>query len=255
VNWKSRLLLGLGSIGLVDTIGVIIIDGGINLGVILPSIIGLFLIYYSLIRANIASYPDLLDDKLLKKAMLIICIVFLISFVLVETLIFTAADDHLSQSCDYLIILGGGVKGTEPTLALEERLKRSIQYIKEQPQIKKIIVTGGQGLQAELPEADVMKDFLIEHGVAENKIIREDKASSTSENFKFSKEILTELGVTPQDQITIITSEFHLWRSKFLAARNGISVKGVPAKTPYYILPNLALREYFAIIKSYIWDR
>ena len=255
MNWKSQLLLGLGIIGVVDTIGVIIIDGGINLGVILPAIIGFCLIYYSLIIANIVSYPDLLDNKLLKKLAAIIFIVFLISFILIETLIFTAANDQLDQPCDYLIILGGGVKGTEATLALEERLKRSIQYINKQPQIKKIIVTGGQGVQAELPEADVMKDFLVEHDVNADKIIREDKASSTNENFKFSKEILTELEVTSQDQITIVTSEFHLWRAKFLAARNGISVKGISAETPYYILPNLALREYFAIIKSYIWDR
>ena len=116
-------------------------------------------------------------------------------------------------------------------------------------------MTGGQGPLAKAPEAEVMKKYLIQRGVSGSKIIAESRASSTMENLKFSKQILNKLEPTMQPKVTVVTSGFHLWRTQFLAARNELRIKVVAAKTPNYILPNALLREYLAVIKSYIWDR
>ena len=252
---KVRLLFLLGSVGVLDTVVVFLIGGGFHLGVMLPGLIGLLLLGAGLVKANIINHPSILVHNNLKRFLVFGFIIAIISFFSIQLLIFSAIKDASKQPCDYLLVLGGGLRETKPTLALQARLKRSVKYFNNHPGIKKIIVSGGQGPFSTLPEAEVMKRFLVQHGIEGEKIIPENKASSTMENLKFTKQILSKLNFSSQDRITVITSEFHLWRTQFLADRNGLQIQTVPAQTPWYVLPNLALREYFAVVKSYIWDR
>ena len=255
MTWKLKLLLVLGLLCILDTIIVLFLGNSINLGIILPAILGLIIIYYCGIKLNIINPPSLLTNRVIIKLLVVVCSILLISFLMVEFLIFYTIEDDSAQSCQYLIVLGGGIREQKASLVLRERLERSVKYIKNHQQLKKIIVTGGQGPWNKLPEAEVMKDYLVKHDIAVDKIIVEDQAGSTMENLKFSKRILNSLDISPDAKIAVITSEFHLWRTEFLAERNGLELETIPASTPWYIIPNLALREYFAVVKSYVWDR
>ena len=255
MNWKVKLLFILGGLGILDTIAIFMIERIVDVGILLPAVIGAIFICLGLLELNVISYPNILDNLLVKRLLLSGLITFLISFIIIETLIFSAIARDNVENSDYLIILGGGIVGTEATSTLKARLEAALKYINNNSDLEKVIVTGGQGPLAKVSEAQVMKDYLIHHGVADSKIISEDSASSTMENLKFSKQILDKLTSQANLKVIIVTSEFHLWRAKFLAARNGIKAKGIAAQTPYYILPNALLREYLAVIKSYVWDR
>lgn len=102
-----------------------------------------------------------------------------------------------------------------------------------------------------------MYDYLTERGVEPERLILEDAASNTAENFAFSRELLVEAGVDPSaDMVAVVTNDFHIARAKLLAARNGYGdAVGVPAELPWAHLEiNYYLREAFAMVKSFLLD-
>ncbi|MEY8744536.1 YdcF family protein [Bacillales bacterium AN1005] len=67
-----------------------------------------------------------------------------VSFIIIEALVFTQLGANDQEEADYVIILGSGIKGTELSLTLKQRLDASLDYIQAHPQIP-VIVSGGQG--------------------------------------------------------------------------------------------------------------
>lgn len=117
-----------------------------------------------------------------------------------------------------------------------------------------IIVSGGQGPQEDVTEGFAMEQYLIKKGIPQEKIIKEEKATSTYENFKFSKEILDKnLGKTYT--CAYITNHFHLYRAGKLAEETGINARQIGAKMDWYFVPSCYFRETLAVIKLWILKR
>ena len=130
----------------------------------------------------------------------------------------------------YMIVLGTTVEGTEPSPMLRDRINAAAKYMEENPQVI-CIVTGGKADSENISEAQCMYNGLTELGIDPARIIMEDKATSTLENFRFSLELLEqELGRVPQN-IGVLSSEFHLLRASMLAKSYGIDAATVPAHT------------------------
>ena len=96
---------------------------------------------------------------------------------------------------------------------------------------------------------------MVKHGINENRIIKEDKSTSTMENFKFSKEKLKQITGKKIDEAVVVTNEFHMMRARMIAERNGIKTYPLTCSTPYSVMANNFIREYFAVAKSYVMDR
>jgi uncharacterized SAM-binding protein YcdF (DUF218 family) len=75
------------------------------------------------------------------------------------------------------------------------------------------------------------------------------------ENFIFSRRILEKGGALKDNRLVIVTNDFHMYMSKLLARRNGFEPYGISCSTPLYIRANCYIREYFALIKSFLFDR
>jgi uncharacterized SAM-binding protein YcdF (DUF218 family) len=132
-------------------------------------------------------------------------------------------------------------------------MEKGVVYLINNPDAV-VIVSGGQGTEEKITEAEAMKRYLLDHGIKEDRIIKEETSTSTMENFKNTKEILLQNHVE-NPRVLIVTNDFHLFRSKLLAKRNGYIAYGLPSRTPITILPNCYIREYFAVVKSLIFDR
>lgn len=155
-----------------------------------------------------------------------------------------------------VIVLGAGVNGTEPSLSLRTRLDKALEYLEYWPDIPAVL-TGGTGYGEEISEAQCMYDYLTEHGVEPERLILEDQASNTAENFAYSKPLLYEEGVDPaRDTVAVVTNDFHLARSELIAARQGFGdTVGIPAPLPWVHLEiNYHLREAFALVKTFLFD-
>jgi len=154
---------------------------------------------------------------------------------------------------DYLIVLGAGVNGTRPSLSLVNRLTAAKSYLEEFPDAV-AIVTGGQGPGEEITEAEAMYRWLTESGIAPERILREEKATSTEENLRFSLEIIASRGGDPTGKIAIVSSEYHLHRAKELAASLGAEPVGVAGRTTYPVLrANYFIRETLAVWYGWVF--
>lgn len=153
---------------------------------------------------------------------------------------------------DALIVLGCGIHGSELSKNLKDRLDTALEYYSNNSDAI-IIVSGGQGPQENMPEAEAMYNYLIKNGV-KAEIIKEESSSSTNENFKFSKEILdAKLG--DNYKTAYITNDFHIYRAGKLARLNGLDAKGYAAPTEFFsIIPNY-LRESLAVIQLWLFGR
>lgn len=94
---------------------------------------------------------------------------------------------------DYIIILGAGLQGTKPTPLLRGRIDKAVDLWNRQDGHGLFIVSGGQGADEEISEAEAMKRYLIEvRGVPADDIIKEDRSTTTLENLRNSKVIMDE---------------------------------------------------------------
>ncbi|GGH54515.1 YdcF family protein [Paenibacillus silvae] len=175
-----------------------------------------------------------------------------VSFVIIEALVFTQLGSKDTEQADYVIILGSGIKGTELTLTLQQRLDASLEYIRSHPQIP-VIVSGGQGPGESIPEALAMRNYLVDQGIDPARITMEDRSTTTQENLAFSKKILDAAGIE-HPEIMIVTSDYHMFRAKYIAAKNGYAAEyGISAPSPGYLKPINMIREYFGTIKALLY--
>ncbi|WP_338011428.1 YdcF family protein [Cupriavidus sp. IDO] len=151
-----------------------------------------------------------------------------------------------------IIILGSGTPHCIASPTLVARLDAGMALARQWPAAW-VVVSGGQDFLRECREADVMADYLTAHGLAADRLIRENRSTSTEENMRFSRRLLEQQGVSAADPLIVVTSDFHLMRAKRIARKAGFGkVFGVGAETPLYLRFNAWLREYFAAISSWI---
>ena len=152
-----------------------------------------------------------------------------------------------------IIILGSGSPNCEVSPTLAARLDEGLQQARTFPAAA-VVVSGGQDF-GRLPctEAGIMGDYLLAHGLDPDRLVREDRSTSTAENMHFSRELLAQRHVRATDPVLVVTSDFHLMRAERIARKAGFrSVFGAAAPTPLYIRYNAWLREYFAYISGWL---
>ena len=138
----------------------------------------------------------------------------------------------------------------------DARLDAALDYLEAHPEIP-VVLTGGTGYGEEISEAACMYDYLTAHGVEPGRLILEDQATNTAENFALSKPLLYEAGVDPAEgRVAVVTNDFHIARAELIAAREGYGdVAGIPAPLPWVHLEiNYTLREAFAMVKTFLFD-
>ena len=208
----------------------------------------LFVTLYALLRFTAKRYRW---AEWLRRAMLALLCIGLVIFAGLEALVIrdahTAPEAAQGGSC--VIVLGAGVNGTVPSLSLRVRLDAALDYLNEHPDMP-VIVSGGQGGGEAISEAECMARYLIAHGIEESRIIREDRSTSTRENFAFSIELMVQNGIDPADAFVFVTSDYHICRAARMA---GVPwAYGVAARLPhgaYYtaLEVNYFLREAAAL--------
>lgn len=213
-----------------------------TIGIITELALGLLLFLWGVFYSPIKMYTDKGVKRVIK---IIVACGIAAAFVMCAFFGLYGVNDSVDYNEDAVIVLGCAVRGTNPTQPLAARLDAAIEY-HEKNSDAYIIVSGGQGPQEYITEAECMKSYLVAKGVNEDKILTEDRATSTTENIRYSREIMKEKGI-PETDIALITNEFHVFRARQLAKLNGLEVTTVHAKTPWYNSPMMYLREIFAV--------
>lgn len=175
-------------------------------------------------------------------------------FLVIEGVIFYEGHHYDTEKPDYVMVLGAGLRGSEISTSLLYRLDSAIEFNKLYPDVK-IIVSGGQGPGEYITEADAMSNYLVNKGIDESMIIKEDKSTSTYENFQFTKELLSKLSGEEKYTLTVITNNFHMYRAKFLGEQVGFNCLGYPARAHVGSSLNFHIREFFGVIKAFVFKK
>ena len=178
----------------------------------------------------------------------------LVIFICIESIIIYNGNHHDNEKPDYLVVLGAGLRGNSISASLLYRLETTLDFHEMYPDVK-IVVSGGQGTGESMPEALAMRNFLVDNGVDPSLIIMEDKSTNTYENFLYTKYILEEDTDKKNITITVITNNFHMYRAKFLAREVGFSTYGYPAPSHKASALVFYVREFFGVIKAYIFKQ
>lgn len=218
-------------------------------------LIGAGLIIYHFAKSYIEKNSTM--KKVMKISKIFICI-GMVFFIILEAMII-AYPKKSKENTDYILVLGAGLNnGHELSQTLRDRLDTALKCINEYNNESYVVVSGGQGEDEDISEAEAMKRYLIENGINNERIIMENESRNTSQNFKFSRSKIEEhSGKDIEDvSVKIITTDFHGLRSSMLAKRNGYEeIEVNSSDTVGYLIPVFYTREAVAIVKSYIFDR
>ncbi len=159
--------------------------------------------------------------------------------------------DELSDDCVF-VVYGAGLQGDRPGVTLRKRLDTTIEYMTALPD-SVCIVSGGQGADEVLPEAVVMKNYLLEKGIAEDRIYLEDKARNTIQNIKNSCSIIEKEELN-RDCIVSVSNAFHIPRIELIFSRIGIDSEFILAPDPNpFSMFSVLVREYMSYAKLLIF--
>ena len=170
-------------------------------------------------------------------------------FGIVEGFIISGFSMKGQPGADYVIVLGAQMKADGPSKALQYRLDEAIRYLNENPS-SKVIVSGGQGSDEHISEAQGMYEYLVEKGIEKDRIIKEDKSVNTTQNLAFSAEYLDR----ERDSVAVVTNNFHVFRAVKIAEKAGYqNVCGIAAKGEPFLQINNMMREFFGVMKDFLF--
>ena len=189
---------------------------------------------------------------LLRKPLAITLAVLLLLMAITSIPILWGIKSQDEESCDYLILLGAGVDGDTPSPILQDRINQAYAYLTAHPDTI-CIVTGGKGNDENLSEAQCMLNHLTKMGIAQERIWMENRATSTVENIQYSLQLLEEKTNNQGGKLGIMSNEFHLFRARLIAKRNGVEPICIAAPTSNLtVRVNYTLREIFVLWKYLI---
>jgi uncharacterized SAM-binding protein YcdF (DUF218 family) len=178
-----------------------------------------------------------------------------ISFLLVSYVLYAFLYARITglRRADYVVVLGSGLNGDRVPPLLAGRLERGLrvyQTLARRRQASPVmIVSGGKGSDERISEAEAMARYLIDRGLPEDRVIREDQSRTTEENLTFSQAIMARS--RPGYRCIIVTSNYHVFRAAIIARRLRVNGQVTGARTAGYYWPSAMLREFAAVFLSY----
>ncbi len=175
----------------------------------------------------------------------------------VEAPIVSAANRESEADADYVIVLGAAVYGETPSISLQSRMNRAIEYLNAHPDAK-VVASGGQGEGETVSEAECMRRYFLAHGVDESRILTEAHSTSTMENLTFSRTVIENDGGSA-DRVAIVSSGYHLYRAAAMAESLGMQAIGLAGADgyPLYMI-GMYIREALGVVKLWLfgtWER
>lgn len=109
-----------------------------------------------------------------------------------------------------------------------------------------LLVLSGGGREGSATEARQMANYAIARGVNRDRILLDEHATTTDENFTNVSSLLDNLGFC--GHVFVVTSGYHVWRANQATRRVGLDAVMIAARTPAGEAPAAVVREIGAII-------
>ena len=197
----------------------------------------------------------------LKRALIVLLVLALaavLAFGVLLGIVLTGSRDSVRGDPRIMIILGCQVKPWGPSILLQDRLDKALEYFEAHPDTV-IVTSGAQGADEPSTEAAAMRDYLVERGVPAEQILLEERSTNTLENIRYSLDVLAEHGYDVTADIAVVSNGFHLARVRMIWGRvcggtYNLSTLAAPSSHAPSRL-KMYVREPLALVKSFFVDR
>ena len=186
------------------------------------------LLFYNVCYLTRKRFPK--STKVVKTLFTFLLCIGILVVGVTECLIIGASFGDKDDDFDYLLVLGAKVRTDGPSVSLMDRIKATADYMEAHPDVI-AIVSGGRGTDEPMAEAQCMFEELVKLGVDPDRIWREDQATSTWENLRFTMNLIEEKTGQRPEKIGLLSSEYHLFRAKMFARACNVEAVGIPAHT------------------------
>ncbi len=185
----------------------------------------------------------------LRAAMAVVLVIGCVMFLIAEIPVLRHARSDPDTSAPYLLVCGAGLHGSGPSRSMLDRLHEAVRWLEAEPD-SVAILSGSQGPDEAMSEAQAMFNWLTDQGVDPDRLILEEQAGSSYENIKNALDVIAANGGDPTGRVAILSSDYHLYRLGTMARALGCQPVLVAARTSMTSLfINYAIREALAM-----WD-
>jgi uncharacterized SAM-binding protein YcdF (DUF218 family) len=126
-----------------------------------------------------------------------------------------------------IVVLGAAQYDGRPSPQLAARLDHALELYSEGV-APVVMVTGGNQPGDRFTEAEASAEYLVERGVPETAIMREDEGRTTYESLDAAADQLLEAGL---DDVVLVTDPYHSLRSRLIAEEVGLDADLSPTPT------------------------
>lgn len=156
----------------------------------------------------------------------------------------------IAKQPDFLVVLGNKCMGSKVPPILSERLDKAIRLYNRSDHRPTIIVSGSRSFDSSYEtEAEMMRRYLVSKNIPESAIIKEDESINTVQNLEYSAiEIHQAWQKKTRPRVIIVTSDYHIPRTKWHAKKLGLKVQFAAASTVRMLKWPEMFREFTAIV-------
>lgn len=127
---------------------------------------------------------------------------------------------------DYIVVLGGSMKGIELSELIKQRMLTSFAYYTTN---KSIMIFSGGKSNGDIEESVAMKNFAIENHIQDTDILLEKLAMNTMQNIEYVKKLIQQQDTDFEDKkICVITNNFHAFRTKLICNKMKVNWTVIP---------------------------
>lgn len=147
---------------------------------------------------------------------------------------------------DYIVVLGGSMKGIELSDLIKQRMLTSFAYYRTN---KSIMIFSGGKSNGDIEESVAMKNFAVQNNIQDTDILLEKLAMNTMQNIQYVKKLIQQQDTDCDNKkVCVITNNFHAFRTKLICNKMKVNWIVVPAESNLNSKINTYLIELLAAI-------
>ena len=146
---------------------------------------------------------------------------------------------------DYIVVLGGSMKGIELSELIKQRMLTSFAYYRTN---KSIMIFSGGKSNGDIEESVAMKNFAVQNNIQDTDILLEKLAMNTMQNIQYVKNLIQQDTECDNKKVCVITNNFHAFRTKLICNKMKVNWTVVPAQSNLNSKINTYLIELLAAV-------
>ena len=163
--------------------------------------------------------------------LLVLCLIIIFILLGINFYVKQSAKDRIIKDyttlkdVDYILVLGAGIKNDKSSPILKDRLDKTIELYNNG--VSDTLVLSGDGVKDSYDEVGVMSNYIMKNTNIENLYIDKSGISTYDSIYRLKTKL------NPK-KVVIVTQEYHLYRTLFIANKLGLDAYGVSAKNMNY---------------------